>query len=162
MKHLLAAICLVQLTANAAFALSCQRPSVEASYLRHSEAKERYILVTGQLSQKQNVVLGPQIDGTKGERAENFTATFTGHQATRAGFDRPLEATVAVSARCAGPWCGMVDVDTPMLTFLQVTPYGHQLSVGPCGGAVFYNPSQDQNDRVLQCLRGGVCAPKTR
>ena len=162
MKRLVAVTCLALLTANQAFALSCRRPSVEASYLHHSEAKERYILVSGQLTNKRNVVLGPQTEGANGERAENFTANFVGHQATRAGFGRPINTSVAVSATCAGPWCGMVDMDTPMLTFLEFTPYGHQLSVGPCGMSVFYDPNKDQFERVLQCSRGGVCIPPTR
>ena len=162
MKRLIAAICMTLLAANQGFALSCSSPSVESSYLQHSEAKERYILVTGQLTNKRNVVLGPQTEGVDTDRAENFTASFVGHQATRAGFDRPIKTTVAVSALCAGPWCGKVGMDTPMLTFLEVTPYGHQLSVGPCGGSVFYDPTKDQNHRVLQCLRGGVCGPPIR
>lgn len=161
MKRLLGAICLGLMMANQGFALSCSPLSIEDSFISHSKAKESYILVTGTLTQKRNVVLGPLTQGV-GARSENFTARFVGHQATRAGFSRRIKTTVAVSATCAGPWCGMVDVDVPMLTFLEITPYGHKLSVGPCGGSVFYDPTDDQSQRVLQCLRGGVCEPQFR
>jgi hypothetical protein len=161
MKRLLVATCLVLLAANQGFALSCSRPSVEDSYISHSKADENFILVTGKLTNKRNVVLGPVMQGMRA-RSESFTASFVGHQASRAGFDWPIKTTVAVSTLCAGPWCGTVEVDTPMLTFLEVTPYGHQLSVGPCAGSVFYTPTKDQNRRILQCLRGGVCTPQTR
>ena len=162
MKRLILAACLMLLTSQQGFALSCMRPSVEGSYIAHSEAKERFILVSGRLTDKRNVVHGPEIEGGMGNRSENFTATSVGHQASRAGFDRPIKTTVAVSAVCAGPWCGSVAMDTPMFTFLEITPYGHELADGPCGGNVFYNPTKDQIVRVLRCLRGGVCAPQFR
>lgn len=162
MKFLLTVICLTFLTASQSFALSCAPATVEDSFKRHSESKRHYVLVRGQLINKRNVVLGPKVEGGNGARSENFTATFVGHQATRAGFDAPAETTVAVSAGCAAHWCGNVDMDRPMLTFLEVTPHGQQLSVGPCGGSVFYHPKQDQIDSVMQCMRGGVCEPKSR
>ncbi len=162
MKRLIAAICLTFLTASQSFALSCVAGSIEDSYISHSEAKEQFILVTGRLTDKRNVVLGPEIENGIGARSENFTATFVGHQATRAGFDRPLDISVAVSIECGGPWCGSVTVGTPMITFLEITPYGHQLAVGPCGGSVFYNATKEQISRVMQCLLGGVCVPEFR
>jgi len=162
MKRLLMATCLVFLTANYAVALSCVRSTIEGSFIGFSEAEEQYILVSGSLVNKRNVVLGPEIQGGMGNRSENFTATFVGNQATRVGFDRTIEITVAVSAICGGPWCGAVAMDTPMITFLEITAYGHQLAVGPCYDNVFYNPTKDQIRRVLQCLRGGVCEPQFR
>lgn len=162
MRYLLTVICLVFLTASQSFALSCMEIQIEDSFKTHSGAKEHYILVTGQLTNKRGVVSGPEIKGGIGQRSENFTATFIGEQATRAGFDRPINTTVAVSVGCGGPWCGGIEIDTPMLTFLEITPYGHQLAVGPCGGAVFYHPKKDQIERVLQCLLGGVCVAQTR
>lgn len=161
MKHLLTAIFLISLSASQTFALSCMPNQIENAYLQHSQAKESYILVSGILTNKRNAILGPLTQGV-GARSENFTATFVGHQANRAGFDRPFKVSVAVSAECGGPWCGSVTVDTPMMTFLEITPYGHDLVVGPCGGNVFYNPTKDQIERALQCLRGGQCEPKIR
>lgn len=162
MKHLLTIICLIFGMANQSFALSCMQLQIEDSFKTYSEAKERYILVTGQLTDKRGEVQGPEIKGGIGQRSENFTATFIGEQGTRVGFDRPIEISVAVSVGCGGPWCGFIEMDTPMMTFLEITPYGHQLAVGPCGGAVFYHPKEAQIESALQCLRGGVCVPKTR
>jgi len=161
-KRLLAITCLLALTTGPAFSLSCMRPTIEGSFLDHAEAAEQYILVSGRLTNKRNVVRGPKIQGGTGTRSENFTATFVGEQATRAGFDRPLKTTVAVSTTCAGPWCGAINIDMPMITFLEVTPYGHRLTEGPCGGNIFYNPSKDEEKHVLRCLRGGVCNPDRR
>lgn len=162
MKCLLTAIGLTFLTVTQSFALSCAPASVEDSFKRHSVSKRNYVLVRGQLTDKRNVVFGPKVQGGNGQRSENFTATFVGYQATRAGFDAPVETTIAVSTGCAGPWCGHVDMDEPILTFLEVTPHGQQLGVGPCGGSVFYHPKQDQIDSVMQCMRGGVCEPDLR
>lgn len=162
MRRLILAICLTLLATQPGFALSCKRASVESSYIMHSEAKERFILVSGRLIEKRGAVLGPKIEGGMGNRSENFTASFVGHQASRAGFDRVIKTTVAVSVGCAGPWCGSVALDTPMLTFLEVTPYGHELSIAPCAANVFYSPDKEQIRRILQCLRGGVCAPQFR
>jgi len=162
MKSLILAITLYLVAAGQSFALSCIRPTIEGSYQFHADATEKYILVSGQLTKKRNVVRGPKTQNGIGARSENFTATFVGHQATRSGFDRPLKITVAISATCAGPWCGSVNIDIPMITFFEVTSYGHNLSEGPCGGSVFYNPTKEQTNSVLQCLRGGVCTPQVR
>ncbi|WP_457646833.1 hypothetical protein [Profundibacter sp.] len=162
MKRLLATTCLLALTAGPALALSCLRPTIENSYLDHAKAEESYILVFGELTNKRNMVHGPKIPGGTGARGESFTATFVGKQASRAGFDRPLETTVAVSTTCAGPWCGSVNFDLPMITFLEITPYGHRLTEGPCGGNIFYTPTEAEEKSVLQCLRGGVCNPDRR
>ncbi|WP_457649759.1 hypothetical protein [Profundibacter sp.] len=162
MKRLLAISCLLALTAGPSLALSCLRPTIEGSYLDHAKAKESYILVFGKLTDKRNEVSGPKIQGGNGARSENFTATLVGKQATRAGFDRPLKTTVAVNTTCAGPWCGTVNIDLQMITFLEITPYGHRLTEGPCGGNIFYNPTKAQEKSVLRCLRGGVCNPDRR
>ncbi len=157
MKRLPVISCLLALTTGPAFALSCLPSTIERSYQFHAKAKEQYILVFGKLTNKRNVVHGPDIQGNTDAHSENFTATFVGEQATRSGFDRPLKTTVAVSTTCAGAWCGSVNIDLPMITFLMVTPYGHRLTEGPCGGNVFYNPDKGQTKRALQCLLGGVC-----
>lgn len=162
MTRLVVAIFLTFLTASQSFALSCMADSIEGSYISHKDAKERFILVSGRLTDKRNVVLGPEIENGLDQRGDNFTATFVGRQATRAGFDRPIKTTVAVSVECGGPWCGSIQTETRLITFLEITPYGHELAVGPCGGNVFYNPTKDQKRRVLQCLRGGVCEPQFR
>jgi len=162
MKHLLFAVFLSLCATGQSLALSCLRPSIEGSFIEHRDAEEQYILVSGSLTNKRNVVLGPEIQGGTGARSENFNATFVGHQATRSGFDRPIEINVAVSSTCAGPWCGTVNLNIPMITFLEVTPYGHRLTDGPCGGNVFYHPDQAQTKSVLQCLLGGVCEPQLR
>ena len=162
MRYLFAVICLTFLTATPSFALSCAPQQIEDSFKIHSESKAHYALVSGRLINKRNVVAGPDIKGGMGQRSEYFTATFIGEQATRAGFNRNLKATVAVSVGCGGPWCGFIEMNTPMMTFLEITPHGHKLSVGPCGGAVFYRPTKDQTSRALQCLRGGVCEPNLR
>jgi len=161
-KRLLAITCLLALTVGPALALSCLRPTIQGSYLDHAKAEESYILVFGKLTNKRNVVRGPKIQGGTGARSENFTATFVGKQASRAGFDRPLKTTVAVSTTCAGPWCGSINIDLPMITFLEITPYGHRLTEGPCGGNIFYNPTKAEEKSVLRCLRGGVCNPDRR
>ena len=162
MNRLLAIICLLSLTAGPALALSCVQPTIESSYLDHAEAAEQYILVFGRLINKRNVVHGPKIQGSTGAHSENFTATFVGQQATRAGFDRPMEIMVAVSTTCAGAWCGAISTDLPMIAFLQVTPYGHRLIEGPCGGNIFYTPTRAEEKSALRCLRGGVCNPDRR
>ncbi|WP_428540964.1 hypothetical protein [Profundibacter sp.] len=164
MKRLLAIPCLLALTAGPAFALSCARPTIEGSYLEHSQAKEHYILVFGYLTNKRNVVIGPEREGFVGTggRSENFTATFIGHQGTRAGFDRPIKATVAISTTCADAWCGSVAMDAMLMTFLETTPYGHRMTIGPCSGSEFYTPTNDEKRSMLRCLRGGVCNPDRR
>lgn len=159
--RLLLCACVSILFATQSFALSCLESSIEDSFIQHSKAEEAYILVTGTLKNKRSVILGPKTPGV-GAQSENFTATFVGQQGTRAGFEAPLKTTVAVTGGCGGPWCGSVTVDVPMLTFLEVTSYGHKLTVGPCGGAVFYNPSKDLKQRALRCLRGGVCRSQFR
>ena len=162
MRRLLLAACLTIFGSQQGLALSCMMPTIEGSFIEHSEAEESFILVSGRLIKKRGVVRGPKIQGGLDQRSENFTATFVGHQATRSGFDRPFKATIAISTNCAGPWCGSVALDTPMITFLEVTPYGHKLGVGPCAGNMFYNPTKAQKRSVLQCLRGGVCKPDFR
>ena len=102
MKRLLVATCLVLMSVSQSFALSCETPSIEGSYKWYSEAKEDYILVSGELTNKGDVVLGPESQEDYGGRSEHFTGTFVGHQAMRAGFARPVETTLAINTDCVG------------------------------------------------------------
>ncbi len=162
MKRLAATVCLMLLAAGQAAALSCLRPTIEAGFNTHSQAEEIYVMVLGKLTNKRNVVPGVELRGAGIARGESYVATFIGFQSTRSGFDRPLEATVAVKGTCLASWCGGVNIDVEMITFLEKTPYGYTLSEGPCGGAVFYNPDADMKRRAHQCLLGGVCEPDNR
>ncbi|HHI69470.1 MAG TPA: hypothetical protein ENJ91_00600 [Rhodobacteraceae bacterium] len=153
----------VILAATQASALSCIRPSIENSFRQYQNAKETYILALGKLTNKHNVVPADDTPNGQGEaRGESFVATFKGWQATRGGFDRPLNVTVAVRATCLSVWCGQVSAEREMLTFLEKTAFGYLLTDGPCGGTAFYDPDKDIKRRALQCLRGGVCEPQIR
>lgn len=162
MKHLLLAACLITLPAQQAVALSCLRPTIESAFMTHSEAAETYILVLGELVNKRNVIPGRGETETEIAGGESYVATFTGYQSTRSGFDKPIEVPVAVKGTCLASWCGGVNADVEMITFLEKTPFGYTLKEGPCGGTVFYNPDKDMKRRALRCLRGGICIPKNR
>ena len=153
-----ASLLIVSLT-NSAFALSCLQPSLEFSFKVFAKSEKSYILVHGTLSAQRDIITAPLDDDGNGQ-GRFFTATFTGMQGNRAGFQQHLSAPVKVRETCAGPWCGSIPVDgTPFIGFFETTPYGLTLEEGPCKATLFYNPSDEEIDHALQCLRGGVCTP---
>ncbi len=160
MKTLLFASLLLALSTGNAFALKCERLSLEFSFQEFAKSDKSYIMVQGTLSDQRDIITAP-LDDDGNDQGRIFTATFTGWQGDRAGFTKPLTAPVNVRETCMGPWCGAIGIDPqePVLAFFEVTPYGYRLDEGPCGGAVFYHPDNKTINNALRCLRGGICAP---
>ena len=162
MKHIIVGFSLLVLSTGQVLALSCLRPTIEAAFHEKNEAKEKYVMVLGKLVHKRNVVKGVEGNTSTFIRGESYVATFMGLQSTRSGFSKQVEFMVAVKGTCLAAWCGSVQENREILTFLEQTSYGYSLTEGPCGGTVFYDPDKDVKQRALQCLRGGVCVVDNR
>lgn len=143
------------MTAGPALSLSCIRPDPVRSYQQAADAEEVYLLVTGTLSHDPASVPPKPEDG----QSATMPATLTGAFLNADRFEGAFAAPVTVSLDCVASWCGqMPEPSAEVLAFLQETPTGYALSLGPCGGWMFVDPTEAQIERVVACHTGGDCA----
>lgn len=146
------------LVAGQATALSCVQPDVARSYEFAAQAEERYLIILGTLA------FGEVPSSDTGEihnpREVEVEAQFLGQYLTQDGFQAAPPLAVDIEFTCAASWCGsMTSDDAPVLAFVEQSDAGYTLTVGPCGGQAFKNPSDAQIDQVLSCMRGESCEP---
>ncbi|WP_136636480.1 hypothetical protein [Pseudooceanicola onchidii] len=153
MKSLLPVLVL-SLSAGPALALSCMRPDPVRSYQQAAEAEEAYLVVTGTLSHDPTSVP----DRHSPEQPVSFPATLTGAFLKDDRFHGAFAAPVTVNVDCVMMTCGqMPEPSQEVLVYLQESPDGYQLNVGPCGGWMFTDPSDEDIDRVARCHASGDC-----
>ena len=141
-----------------ALALSCLRPDPALSFNRAANAAEFYVVVHGAFDFDPNLL--PNRMGDTGFAANDVTevpAHFSGHALGLDGFTVPVEREVALWVECLGPWCGAATPDAPSLAFVEVIEDGYALTIGPCGGQMFDNPSVAVLDQMTTCLVAGQC-----
>ncbi|MEM1101043.1 MAG: hypothetical protein AAGH73_05880 [Pseudomonadota bacterium] len=149
--------CLIFL-ASPASALSCLPVSVSRAYLDAAAAEETYVIALGRFSFAPEA-LAPRPAG-EGSWAgtRRVAAGFTGALFSADGFDFLTELDVTIAATCAGPWCASMAPGVETLAFLQEQADGYLLSLGPCGGSAFPDPTKAQIARIRACHAGGPCA----
>ena len=151
-------VLLASLPATQTAALSCLRPSVQASFREAQAAEATYVLALGRLAVPGGSAL-PPAGYRPGAKPYSVEATFEGMLATLRGFDRPARVPVAVEVGCAGPWCGAAPVDQELLFFLERRGDGFALEEGACPRWAL-GATPEAVDAALSCLRGEGCAPE--
>ena len=141
-----------------AFALSCVRPSVELSYATATKSTETYLLGTGILTFDQNAVPRSTVGVERPAQLTRVPASISGKAFTGAGFDQKFEANVELVVRCVQSWCPVIASDIEHLVFLKEAETGYILSMDPCGGAAFPEPTPAMLDQVLACFNDGNCS----
>ena len=155
----LAALAL-SLVAGPAAALSCLPPDVAARYQRAEEVPEPVYILRGVLNFDEGLM--PQGVVNAERNPAPVPAYFKGKGLTLVGFTARYERPVTLQPICFGPWCGNAVAGQEAIVFATVTGDDVVIEVDPCGGSVFYDPTEDMA-RILQtCLQGGPCNPTVR
>jgi urease beta subunit len=157
----LAILLLACLLAGPALALTCLPRDVPYLYQRADEAEEAYVLAHGRLTFDESALPRADVED-QADRKVRIPAHFDGQALSRAGFVVPFDRAITLVVECFAVWCPSPKSGTAHLAFLRQTAEGYRLRIDPCGGMTFSEPSQDELDQALQCLRGGPCTSEMR
>ncbi|MEP1519226.1 hypothetical protein [Ascidiaceihabitans sp.] len=154
MRFIAFLICLV--APLPAMALSCARPSVERSYGQAAKADESYVVVKGRLTFDESKLPKANTQTQTAPKRTVIKARFQGHALSGADFSTSFNAALNYEVRCLVVWCGGGQSGEEIIAFVQKTPSGYTLEMGPCGGWAF--PATRKNTMaVLSCARGSTC-----
>ena len=123
-----------------------------------STAKEGYVAVTGTLTFDKSAL--PTTDWEAQQDTPAHTAIkahIKGKALGKSGFQNRFDKPLTLEVLCFGPWCASAIPDKPVLVFLKQTAQGYQLSITPCGGHAFYEPSKTDLNTVKQCYLTRQC-----
>lgn len=148
--------CVLSLIASSATALSCLPATVGGSYQNAAEAKEPYVIVSGRFDFAVKDLPPRPVDNDNPPETL-APATFTGSIFNGRDFSQDWSSDITIKAQCFGPWCASMTPGTYALAFLEKRPDGYLLSLSPCGGAAFVNPTQAQLDMVVSCHIWDTC-----
>lgn len=141
------------LLSGPALALSCIEPSSERSYEAASKSPISYMVLLGEFAFDDQQLAN--IDGVENDpKPKRVVATFSGQALTKDGFRNVAPMQVALQQICAGPWCGGLLADEPVLTFVQRTPAGPVLELEPCP---IWTLPPTEADTIQACFLEGGC-----
>ena len=155
MKMIVAAIAVLA-SAQSAIALSCIAPSVEFSYTQANDSEKAYVILEGRFDFDQRDL--PQREVNNENPSDTLLdAQFTGSFFNGQTFDTPWSGPIQINAQCFGPWCSYAETGITGIAFVERTSEGYLMSLSPCGGTLFQNPTQAQRDAIIACHNGGAC-----
>ena len=148
---------MLALSPVSAAALSCMPHSVEAAFGQAQAAQEQFVVVQGRLEidQKQTVKKRKKYDPKPATVV--IDAQLTGQALSQSGFSVPYAKPVRVVLECFGPWCGKVQSGGQVLAFVETSGRSRVISVNPCGGFLFHNPTKKMLSKIKQCFAGKRC-----
>jgi len=150
---------LVALAPASVMALSCTPHSVQAAFAQAQAAKERYLIVQGQLDFDLSLVVDKWGKHNPAPETLVIEAQLTGHSLSARGFKRPYAKSVELVLECFGPWCGQATPRKPVLAFVELGAERDVIRTNPCGGYLFTQPTQQMLRAVKGCFAGGACTP---
>lgn len=156
MTRLALAALLAATIAQPASALSCLRPSVQASFAQASAAEAQYVLAVGRVSLLPGETIPTTGDDPNDRQGYTVRARFDGHLASATGFDENASFPLSVQVDCAGAWCGGVPVAERLLLFVERREGQNVLVEGPCPFWAL-QASPEVVAQAEACLRGEAC-----
>ena len=153
------ALGLVLTVTSPAFALSCLPVTVPDAYHKAAEAEEVYVILHGKLQFDAGKLPVTDWNNQQDTPPEtHIQAWFQGKGLSHKGFSHSYDRIpVSLRVQCFGPWCASIQPQTDQLLFVQKDGGSYQLTVGPCGGNAFGEPSKKMLNQVKRCMRGGSC-----
>jgi len=156
----LAGLALLAAMAGPALALSCLPQDIARTYAEADQADETYIVVRGVLAFDETALPVPDMSRQHEIPPDTeIPAHLTGHALMQDGFTKPFDRPIMLNVQCFGPWCAGATSGIAYLGFLEQRDEGYSLTVTPCGGFGFPEPSDRTLEQVQSCFRGGPCAP---
>ena len=139
-----------------ATALSCIQPDVTNDYGRAAASEDEHIVVLGDLMFAEQHFPEPEDINEPTQNGAEIIGWFNGHSLSPGGFDRRFERDVTLRFSCAGPWCGGTAPGTHM-AFLKREGSSYIMTLGPCGGMVYRDPTEVQKSQAISCMRNKDC-----
>ena len=123
----LALAALLTIAATQAAALSCLRPDP----LRTLEHLDYPLALVGSFNERGDVYtfVGTFIDGS------------------------PVTLPISVTEACAGPWCGELRAETLGVFLAENEGESIHLTLDPCHGTAFYEPTPETLSRIEKALK---------
>ena len=147
---LFAAITLVMLP-GAAMALSCLPPDIRDSFHSANASEKSYIVVEGEFTLEDPGFVA--VPGKLMLTSGSFKGRWLGSRGKSSRFAQP----VTFEFECVEDTCGKILPRENLITFLRKEKEEYFVEVQPCGGSLFYGPSQPDKEAVQRCLNGGDC-----
>jgi hypothetical protein len=148
---------------GAAVALSCIPSSIAGTYKAAADSPDRYMIVVGTLKFDDRKL--PRADHSAGgnTKLDNpVPASLKGLSLTRSGFTQPYDAPITLNAQCFASWCASAASGVEYLAFVNLDKPKPEVTINPCGGFAFANPTPEMEKEVIRCRNGGRCVPKLR
>ena len=140
-------------------ALSCLPHDPLRTFHELSQAPETYNIATGMIAFDKSRL--PQTDTTGQPPSETvIPATFTGHALSRNGFNTAFTRKIDLRVQCFAHWCGGLETGSVILAFVE-RGKRDRITIDPCGGHAFPNPTRKQLRQMQSCISGGPC-PKPK
>ena len=156
--RIMLAMALTMGIAQPAWSLSCLRPDVARDYAFAAASEDRYTIAKGRLSFDATRLPKQAADlHQKPPKQTDITAWFDGQSLTPDGFTRRFERDVVLRVECLGPWCGNTEEGTH-LAFLKQDGTQFIMTLSPCGGMTYFNPTAEQEETALACMNGERCS----
>lgn len=157
MTRVILAALLSTALAGQASALSCLRPSVQATFAQANASASKYVLAVGRVSLAPGTTLPSTGDDPNARTGYSVDARFDGDLASATGFDEKATFPLTVEVTCTGPWCGGVPQQAErMLLFVERRDDANVLVEGPCPFfALAATP--EALAAALSCVKGGTC-----
>ncbi len=141
--------------AGQAQALSCLRPSVQASFAEADSSEAQYVLAVGRVQLLPGETIPDVGDDPNDREGYSVRARFDGQLAAADGFTEDASFPLTVEVGCAGPWCGGVPLER-VLVFIERRDDANVLVEGPCPMFVL-DATPEVLEGALSCLRGEDC-----
>lgn len=133
-------------------ALSCARPDVVRSFAAADAAPEITYVLKGRLRFDEALLPQGVVNAPRAPAA--IPATFAGVALGQDGFTIPYERAVILQPACAGPWCGSAQAGAEAIMFATVRGDDLVITASPCGGKIFYSPTNQMVRQLTACMQG--------
>lgn len=157
MRHafMIGLVAIVSLPADQAVALSCMAPEVGVSFEMADGSSDVFAVLHGTFQYDPNALsdAGDLMNPVTIEMMSRFSGDILGPT----GFTPTQDADIQITLSCAGPWCAQLPANADsveMLAFVQLTETGPHLTIDPCYGWAFFDPTQNDIDTAERCMSG--------
>ncbi len=157
--RVLAAACGAVVAATPAAALSCLPWGPADAYLEAANSSSAYNVIAGELRFDET-----QLPRSHSENPEDMPelsripAQISGKLLDGKYFSQRVSVPAVLEVECAGPWCAGARSGVDYLLFAEQRGGELVVRLGVCGGFAF-DDTPEVRRTVLQCHRGGSCAP---
>lgn len=149
------------LWAAGAHALSCLPHDVAAVFQEAQDSEDRFMAIIGELTFDETRLPKADMDRQQDTPPDTLIpARLSGKALSRAGFTGEYAADIILNVQCYGPWCAGAHSGMEYLAFVNLDRDMPEVTITPCGGFGFPQPTEEMKQQVVSCYDGGDCTPR--